>query len=95
MARLDFFLITESLLNIYGDSNIKMSYRSDHSPINLKLIISKHSRGKGSWKLNNSLLLIKDLKRKIEDEIELVISTYACTPYNPEFIKKYYKEEEI
>ena len=91
MARLDFFVISETLLDIYGDSSIKSSYRSDHAPINLKLIISKHKRGKGSWKLNNSLLLDTKLKNKIED-IELVICTYAATPYNQEYVTKNFRE---
>ena len=95
MARLDFFLISESLLNIYAESKIKNSYKSDHSPINLKLNVSKFERGKGNWKLNNSLLLDLTLKKKIENEIELIISTYACTPYSPEFVKKNYNILEI
>ena len=95
MARLDFFLITEYLLDIYGDSTIENSYRSDHAPINLKLIVSIHKNGRGSWKLNNSLLLETDLKLKIEEELEVNISTYACTPYNPEFVKNNYKKVEI
>ena len=95
MARLDYFLISETLLDIYADSNIKSSYRSDHSPITLTLNISKHKRGRGNWKLNNSLLLDQVLKDRIEKEIELIISTYACTPYNPEFIKNNYKNLNI
>ena len=95
MARLDFFLISETLLDIYGGSKIKSSYRSDHAPINLKLIISKHKRGKGNWKLNNSLLSDTVLKNKIEEEIELVVCTYACTPYNQEYIKHNFRETEI
>ena len=92
MARLDYFLISETVLDIYANSEIKNSYRSDHSPVNLTLNISKHKRGRGNWKLNNSLLLDLELKDKIEKEIELIVSTYACTPYHPEFIKNNYKE---
>ena len=75
MARLNFILISETLLDIYGDSNIKNSYKSDHSPVNLIINISKHEKGKGNWKINNSLLLDLTLKEKIEKEIELVICT--------------------
>ena len=94
MARLDFFLISETLLDIYEDSSIKNSYRSDHAPINLKLIISKHKKGKGNWILN-SLLTDITLKNKIEQELELVICTYACTPYNQEFVKNHFKNIEL
>ena len=89
MARLDFFLISDSLLSLYANSTIKPAYRSDHSPINLQIYISKHKRGKGTWKLNNSLLLDLELRNRIEEEIELIISTYACTPYHPDFVKEY------
>ena len=91
MARLDLFLISEPLLDIYGDLSIKNCYRSDHSPINLKLITSKHRKRQGNWKLNNSLLSDLTLQKKIEEEIELIICTYACTPYNQEYVKKNYK----
>ena len=95
MARLDFFLISETLLALYADSHIKISYRSDHSPINLKLNISNHKRGAGNWKLNNSLLMDTELKMKIENEIELIMCTYACTPYSPNYVKNNYKEIDM
>ena len=88
MARLDYFLISETLLDVYEDSTIKYSYKSDHSPVNLKLNISKHKRGPGVWKLNNSLLLDETFQKIVKKEIELVISTYVCTPYNPKFVQE-------
>ena len=69
MARLDYFLISESLLSIYSAAKIKSSYKSDHSPITLKLNISNHIRGRGNWKLNNALLMDENLKHKISQEI--------------------------
>ena len=92
LARLDFFLLSESLLDIYSSSSILPSYKSDHSPISLNLFISKHPRGKGIWKLNNSLLQDNELKTKIVEEIELITATYACTPYNPNFVKQFRTE---
>ena len=95
MARLDFFLISETLLDMYGDSHIKNSYKSDHSPVNLILNTSKHKKGKGNWKINNSLLLDLKLKEKIEKEIELVVCIYACTPYSQDYVIQNYKEVYI
>ena len=69
MARLDYFLLSDSLLSLYATSAIKPSYRSDHSPILLQLNINKFERGMGKWKLNNSLLLDPEFKNIIEKEI--------------------------
>ena len=80
MARLDFFLISETLLDIYANSKIKPSYKSDHFPIQLEIFTSKTKKGKGIWKLNNSLLLEENLTILINKEIHLCVSTYACTP---------------
>ena len=92
-ARLDFFLVSESLLDIYADSKIKSGYRSDHNPIQLQLYISKTKKGKGVWKINNSLILLDEaLTTNINKEIELTVSIYACTPYHPDFVKKYTTE---
>ena len=55
-ARLDFFLINTSMVEIVMKSNIKTSYRSDHSVIELQFLLNKFSLGKGVWKFNNSLL---------------------------------------
>ena len=89
MARLDFFLISETLLDIHANTKIKPSYKSDHCPIQLEIFTSKTKKGKGIWKLNNSLLLEENLTTLINKEIHLCVSTYACTPYNPEFVEKY------
>ena len=91
-ARLDYFLMSESLLDIFAESSIKTRYKSDHSPICLKLFISKSPRGRGVWKLNNSLLLDNDLIDIITNEIELMVSIYACTPYHPDFVNNYRTE---
>ena len=89
LARLDFFLISENLMEIYANSKIKNSYKSDHCPIQLELYTSKNKKGKGIWKINNSLLMDETLTKLINEEIRLAVSVYACTPYNPEFIQNY------
>ena len=55
-ARLDFFLITDSMLISLKNCSIEPSYRSDHSMILLHLEFNPFIRGKGLWKFNNSLL---------------------------------------
>ena len=66
MARLDYILISETVLDVCENSTIKYSYKSDHSPVNLKLHISKHKRGPEVWKLNNSLLLDKTFQKIVK-----------------------------
>ena len=55
-ARLDFFLISNSLLNMVQANDILASYKSDHSPVVLSLKLDNFTHGKGLWKFNNSLL---------------------------------------
>ena len=76
-------------MDIFASTSIGMSYKSDHSPICLKLYISKSPRGMGVWKLNNSLLIDNELVNIITKEIELTVATYACTPYSPDFVKNF------
>ena len=42
------------------DTDIKPGFRTDHSRINLTLIIEANERGRGFWKLNCSLLTDKE-----------------------------------
>ena len=91
-ARLDFFLISETLLDIFADTKIKPSYKSDHCPIQLEIYTSKTKKGRGIWKINNSLLMDEALVLLINEEIELTVRVHACTPYNPEYVKNYTSE---
>ena len=75
-------LLPESLLPINSPSEIHPSYRSDHCAVEVKLIIRKFKRGPG----NNSLLLNNEFTSEIREEINLIIATYACTPYHPDLI---------
>ena len=77
LARLDFFLISESLLDLYSNSKIKSSYKSDHCPIQLEIFISKTIEGKGIWKINNSLLLDEKLTNLINKGNSLMCK-YLC-----------------
>ena len=85
-ARLDYFLTSQAIANITMECSIQSKYRSDHSPVRLKLNTTEHKIGPGFWKLNRSLLRNEDLVKKITDEILLAKSIYGICPYNPDYI---------
>ena len=88
-ARLDFFLISSTILDIFSDCYISFKYRSDHCKIGLILNIDKSTRGKGTWKLNAELLNDPGLIKRIEEGFLLMIEVHACTPYAPSFVKQF------
>ena len=92
-GRLDYFIISPSILDIYADAYISYKYRSDHCKIGIKLHLDKSVKGKGTWKLNSDLLKDSELTKQIEDGILLMIEIHACTPYNPEFVKTFAMNE--
>ena len=56
LSRLDFFLVSHALFPFVTKTGIQAGIQSDHSFITLQLDFNKFRRGKGFWKLNNSLL---------------------------------------
>ena len=90
-GRLDFFLISDTLLPLYADSKILSNYRSDHTTISLEIYIQKTPGGPDFWKINNSHPLNSDLQKIIRDEILISVQTYACTPYHPDYVLKFFK----
>ena len=74
-ARLDYFLLPNSLTDIVETIDIKPGYRSDHSIVEMQININKFSQGSGIWKFNNSLLKNQDYlnlinKVIIEEKLE-------------------------
>ena len=59
-ARLDFFLISESIFMDVISDKILPGYRTDLSQIVLQFDFDKFEKGKSYWKFNNALL--KDQK---------------------------------
>jgi hypothetical protein len=55
-SRLDFYLISQNVVNFIIDTNIVPGYRSDHSGITLQFSFFNTYRGRGYWKFHNSLL---------------------------------------
>jgi hypothetical protein len=47
-------------------SDIGLSYRSDHSPVSIVLKILNQTRGRGTWKFNNSLLRDEEFVKKVK-----------------------------
>ena len=86
MGRLDYFLISESLINYTLNEKILPGYRSDHSVISIALQFTKTPKTKTFWKFNSSLLnnpqYIKEIKTVFSD----IKKQYAATPYNLEKI---------
>lgn len=81
-SRLDFFLISETLLSGLEMCTIEPSYRSDHSMISLKISFNDFKKGRGLWKFNNSLLYDENYLDCIKDIIIKVKKQYAIPVYN-------------
>ena len=82
-GRLDYFLISESLLQIVKGTDIVPGYRSDHSIVTLFLGKDRQNeRSRPLWKFNNSLLYDKcyiDLVKKCIHDVKM---QYAVPLYN-------------
>lgn len=81
-ARLDYFLISETLLASTKACKIDTSYRSDHSPITLEIQFVEFKHGKGLWKFNNSLLKDIEYLDIINKKINEIKQQYALPIYN-------------
>jgi len=70
-ARLDFFLISDTLFTDVVDTKILPGYRTDHSMILITLEFGKFKKGVSYWKFNNSLLkditYVNETKQIIKD----------------------------
>ena len=92
MSRLDYFLITSDVESLVLSSEIGICYRSDHCPITLSLKFHDQTRGKGTWKFNNSLLKNNDFITKVKEVINNVLCEYETDPLvNTEDASKEYK----
>ena len=84
--RLDYFIVSVSLTDLIADCNIKPGYRSDHSILELNLVVNPFQRGRGLWKLNCSLLKNPEYLNMINHTIQDVLLSYVVPVYNIEFI---------
>ena len=76
-ARLDFFLVHDSIFRYVIAANIISGYRTDHSAIIIKLKLHENENERGYWKFNNSLLKDKKCVEETKQVIDEVKRTYA------------------
>ena len=69
LSRIDFFLISENLLQMTKSCGIHIAPQTDHSLIDINLEADEFVRGPGNWRFNNTLLtdgkFVADLSKKI------------------------------
>lgn len=88
LGRLDFFLLSESLMNFSKNEKILTAYRSDHCLISLSLCFSVSQKSKTFWKFNNSLLNNINFVSEVKHLINEIKIQYGASPYNPLTIDK-------
>ena len=85
-ARLDYLIASSSFTDLVNKINIIPGYRSDHSILQLDILLNKFYRGKGSWKFNTNLLKDINYLKLINEYIQEEIIKYAVPVYNIEKI---------
>ena len=86
-GRLDYFLISNSLLPFVKKAEILPRCFSDHNPITLDIDFSRFTRGRGFWKMNNSLLYDTDYVDLIKKSISRITCQYAIIENDPNFFQ--------
>jgi len=78
-ARLDFFLISNTIYSKVDKTDILPGYRTDHSLTFLSVVLDKNiDKGYSNWKFNNSLLRDTRYINKIKLLINIIKVQYAC-----------------
>ena len=68
-SRLDYFLVSSSIVNSVCDCTIIPGFKSDHSIVTMNIHLTSEQRGPGYFKINNSLLLQDNYQEKIRNAI--------------------------
>ena len=85
-ARLDFFLVSNTLSPYVVNTDIIPGIASDHSIPTLDIDFSKFKRGKVFFKFNNSLLKDTEYVKLVTNAIRDVSALYAEDIYDPNFL---------
>ena len=75
-CRLDFFLISSSLICDTNLADIAPGYKTDHSIILLEIALHQNPRGRGFWKFNSSLLTDEQYLESIKTVIQQTKTEY-------------------
>ena len=80
-SRLDYFLISNNLVNFVSKTEIKSGYNTDHSIITLNVNFVKIDKGPGVFKINNSILLQNEYQKIIKNSIKNIVDINKdCNP---------------
>ena len=82
-SRLDYFLIPDGNMDFVQDCSIVPGYLSDHSFVYIQLKVISNIRGRGSWKINNSVLE----KKEYIDAVNEIIDSIRTTKFGDPSIK--------
>lgn len=69
-SRLDYFLVSDSLVPRVRSTFIAPRFKSDHNRIEMVMNLASNPRGKGYWKFNSLLLRDKEFLELMNKEIE-------------------------
>ena len=94
-ARLDYIILSRSLIPQVSEVDIIPGYRSDHSMVMLKMGMAANTRGRGFFKMNNSLLNCEDYCEAIKKTIVDTVLTHALPVYREDFVRENINNIEI
>ena len=99
-CRLDFFLVSQSMMSNITQADILCGYKTDHSMITINTALHSNPRGPGFWKMNTSFLTDVNYVNQIRTTIREVLSEYENdTSVNPsllwEMIKLKIREQSL
>ena len=75
-CRLDFFLVSLSIVGRISNADILPAYKTDHSLCTIDISYHSNPRGPGFWKLNSALLSEVDYVNAIKSTIAETASEY-------------------
>ena len=94
-ARLDFFLVSASINEKIVACDIKPGYRTDHSMIELDMIIVDQTKGRGLYKFNVSLLKDREYVRMVKRTIMRSVLQYALPVYERSYLEAAFENNAL